>query len=70
VRKRRTVGERDVGVHYRLGVDDHVDVVVLDAEQVMRLDDFESLVHQGRRIDRDLAAHVPRRMSERVLHRD
>ena len=38
-----------------------------DAEQPVRLDDLEPLVHQRRRVDRDLAAHPPRRMLQRVL---
>ncbi len=39
-------------------------------EEPMRLDDLESLVHQRRRIDRDLAAHLPGRMPQRVGGRD
>ena len=38
-------------------------------EQVMRLDQFEALVHQRRGIDRDLRAHRPVRMLERLLRR-
>ena len=41
-----------------------------DAEQPVRLDHLEALVHQRRRVDRDLAAHLPRRMAQRVLRRD
>ncbi len=39
-------------------------------EQPMRLDDLEALVHQRRRIDRDLRPHAPRRMPQRVVWRD
>src|SRR5215208_506596 len=48
---------------------DDVDLVVRDAEQVVSLDQLEPLVHQRRRVDRDLAAHRPRRMRERLVHR-
>ena len=54
----------------RLRVDDHVDLIRPHAEQPARLDDFEALVHQSRRVDRDLAAHAPRGMVERGLGRD
>ena len=39
------------------------------AEQVVRLDQLEALVHHGGRIDRDLGAHVPVRMGHRLLGR-
>jgi hypothetical protein len=32
--------------------------VEVDAEQLVRLDDLEALVHERRRVDRDLGAHV------------
>ena len=37
---------------------------------MMRLDHLEPLVHHGRGIDRDLGAHVPVRMGDRLLRRD
>ena len=40
------------------------------AEQVVGLDDLQALVHERRRVDRDLAAHVPRRVLQRVLDAD
>ena len=43
--------------------------VVGEPEQVVGLDQLEALVHQRRRVDRDLAAHVPGRMRERLLRR-
>ena len=43
--------------------------VVRRAEQVVGLDHLEALVHQRRRVDRDLAAHRPRRVLERLLDR-
>ena len=39
------------------------------AEQKVRLDDLERLVGQRGAVDGDLAAHLPRRMPERVLER-
>ena len=69
------VGERGpvVEAHHRvddrLRVDDDVDALVGDAEEVMCLDHLEALVEQRRRVDRDLAAHVPGRVRERLLAR-
>ena len=40
-----------------------------NGEQVMRLDQFEALVHHGRGIDGDLRTHRPVRMLERLLER-
>jgi hypothetical protein len=57
-------------VHDRLRVHDDFDAVEVDTEQLVRLDHFEALVHERRRVDRDLGAHVPRRVRERVRHRD
>ncbi len=42
----------------------HVDVVVGDVEEQMRLDDLESLVDQRRRVGRDHPSHVPGRMRQ------
>ena len=43
------VAELRERVHLPLGVDQDVDLRVLQIEQVMRLDHLEALVHQGRR---------------------
>ena len=51
-------------------MDAHRDRVQRDAEQVMRLDELEALVHQGRGVDRDLGTHRPFRMVERLFDRD
>ena len=48
----------------------HADLVVGHVEQVMRLDDFQALVHKRRRVDRDFRAHVPRGMFQRLSRRD
>ena len=64
------VGELDHAVHDRLRVHDHVDPVEVDAEQLVGLDHLEALVHERRRVDRDLGAHVPGRVLQRVGDRD
>ena len=40
------------------------------AEQVVRLDDFQALVHQRRGVHRDLAAHHPVRVGAGLVRRD
>ena len=62
--------ELDHRVDDRLRVNDDVDFVGADAEQPVRLDHLESLVHQRRRVDGDLAAHPPRRMLQRIVGGD
>ena len=54
----------------RLRVHDDVDALVRRPEQVVGLDQLEALVHQRRRVDRDLAAHRPGRVLERLLDGD
>ena len=70
VRLRRAVAELHERVDDRLRVHDDVDAVVGRAEEVVGLHHLEALVHQRRRVDRDLAAHPPRRVVERLLDRD
>ena len=41
-----------------------------DAEQPVRLDHLEALVHQRGRVDRDLAPHAPGRVAQRVFGPD
>ena len=48
---------------------DDVDARRRHVEEPARLDHLETLVHQRRRVDRDLAAHLPRRMPQRVVRR-
>ena len=67
--QRRAVAQLDQAVDDRLRVHDHVDLVIRRPEQVMGLDQLQALVHQRRRVDRDLAAHRPRGMGERLLDR-
>mmetsp|Transcript_17510 Transcript_17510/g.41430 ORF Transcript_17510/g.41430 Transcript_17510/m.41430 type:complete len:314 (-) Transcript_17510:82-1023(-) len=40
-------------------MDDDVDVVVGGAEQIMRLDDLQALVHHGGTVEGDLGTHIP-----------
>src|SRR5229473_1477281 len=47
----------------------NVDRLVGQAEEKMRLDDLERLVHQRRRIDGDLLPHLPGGMAQRLVHR-
>ena len=51
----------------RLRVHDHVDPVIFDIEEFVRLDDLEPLVHERRRVDGDLGAHRPGRVGECLL---
>ncbi len=67
--QRGPVGELDHRVHQRLRMDDNVDVVVGHAEEQMRLDQLETLVHQGGRVDRDERPHVPRRVRKGLFGR-
>ena len=46
-----------------------VDAGTGDVEEVARFDQFQALVHQGRRIDTDLRAHVPGWMCGRLGRR-
>jgi hypothetical protein len=47
-------------------VHDDLDAVEVDAEQLVRLDDLQALVHERRRVDGDLGAHGPGRVLQRV----
>ena len=61
------IGEFHHGVDQALRMDDDFDPVFGDVEEVMGLDDLQALVHQGRRIDRDLRAHPPGGVGEGVV---
>ena len=74
------VGRRHLGGHAAvselgdpvddgLGVHDHVDQVVVEPEQVVRLDHLQTLVHERCRVDGDLRSHVPRWVGQRLLDR-
>ena len=64
------VTKRDAAVNDRLRVHYDVDLLVADTEQVVGFNQLEALVHQRRRVDRDLPAHLPGRVLERVRHAD
>ena len=66
----RPIRQLDHRMHDRLRVHEHIDLVSGNAEQPARFDHLESLVHQGRRVNRDLVAHVPGRMPEGVVGPD
>ena len=68
--QRRPVAQLHHGVDDRLGVHHDLDPVVVDAEELVGLNDLEALVHQRRRVDGDLRPHGPRRVGQRVGHRD
>ena len=70
MREHRTVAEADERVHDRPRVHDHLDLLVREPEEVVRLDELEPLVREGGRVDGDLRAHRPGRVRERVLHGD
>ena len=53
------VAELYHGVHHRLGMYQHLDVVGFDAEEPFGLDDLEPFVHQGGAVDGHLATHAP-----------
>ena len=57
-------------MHDRRRVDDHLDPLVRQAEEVVRLDHLEALVGERGGVDRDLRAHRPRRVREGLLGRD
>ena len=67
MREHRSVGELDEAVDERLRVHEHIDALVRRAEKVVGLHQLEALVHERRRVDRDLAAHRPRGVRERLL---
>src|SRR5260370_30261302 len=50
-------------------MDYDVDPIAGHAEQMTRLDQFQSLVHHGGTIDGDLRTHPPVRMSDRLGRR-
>jgi hypothetical protein len=70
VRQQRAVAEPHHRVDDRLRVDGDLDPLVRHAEQEVGLDHLEPLVHQRGGVDRDLGAHRPGGMGERLLGRD
>ncbi len=62
--------ELDHRVHDRLGVHDHLDVVEVDAVEQAGFEQFETLVDEGGRVDRDHPAHRPGGVRHRLLGGD
>jgi hypothetical protein len=60
----------DKRVDDALRVVDDVDLLVPESVEPARLHDLVALVHERRRVDRDLRSHLPGRMTQRVLRRD
>ena len=60
------VAELHRTVHYRLRVDEHLNLLSLNAEEPLRLDNLEALVHHRRRVYRNLRSHLPCRMAQSV----
>lgn len=54
------------GVDDALTLDDDLNLILGQTEQPRGLDQLQTLVHQGRRINRDFGAHIPVRVLERV----
>ena len=65
-----SVDELHHGVYDRLGVNYDRDAVIIDVEQLVGLDDLESLVHERRRVDGDLGPHGPGGVGQGVLDAD
>ena len=61
------VGELDHRVHHALRVHDDLDDVIWGTEQLVRLDDFQTLVHQGAGVDGDLRTHLPGRVRQSLV---
>ena len=70
LRDDRAVDVLDHRMHDGLRVNEDVDLIDVRREEVMRLDDFQPFVHHRGGVDRDLVAHLPRRMCERRVDGD
>ena len=54
----------------RLRLYNNLNIVYLYIEQPFCLNDFQSLIDHGRRIDRNLPSHRPVRMLQSIFHLD
>ena len=61
------IGKLDEAVDDALRMDDHLDLIEGQVEKPHGLHHFETLVHERRRVDGDLAAHRPGRVRERLV---
>jgi hypothetical protein len=66
MRERGAVAEAHERVHDRRRMDDHLNPLVREVEEEVRLDELEALVRQRGGVDRDFRAHVPGRVCERL----
>jgi hypothetical protein len=69
LRQHRAVDVLDQGMDHALRMHDDLDLLRGRIEQPACLDDLQALVHHGRRVHRDLAAHVPVRMGAGLFWR-
>ena len=70
LRKRRAVDELHHGVHDRLRMHHHINSIQVHAVQQVRLEQFQTLVHQRRGVGRDHSAHVPGRVCQSLIRSD
>src|SRR5205814_3129732 len=61
-----TLALSTLSLHDALPIYHDLDPVVGDPVQLVRLDDLQTLVHQGGGVDRDDRAHVPGRVGQRL----
>ena len=54
-------------MHDRLRVHDDLDLLGPEIEQPPRFDDFQGLIHHGGGVDRDLLAHLPGGVVQRLF---
>ena len=66
LRNDRMICKLHGGVDDALTLDDDLNLILGQTEQPRGLDQLQTLVHQGRRINRDFGAHIPVRVLERV----
>ena len=67
LRKDAAVDELHEAVHDALRMHDDIDLREIEIEQIMGLDHLERFVGQRRAVDRDLLAHAPRGMTQRLF---
>ena len=53
-----------------LRLNDDFDAVIGHVKQPVRFDDFQAFIEHRRRVNRNLAAHIPCRMLEALLYRN
>ena len=66
LRQNGMVAELHRRVDDAFALDDNLNFILRQTEQPRCLDQFKTLVHQGRRVDGDLCPHIPVGMLERI----